>query len=159
MTSDDPFIQFLIDAGKQAIESRDEYIPTLTTEDANGHTSIFVLAGDAHPHQMLLMMAPKIRELRPARISFTVDSYTIGAETKTTTRIYAQYGGSLAAAFAAGEPEVRETLMINVVTPDEELIFTLPYLREPDGSITWDEMREPGKFSGRILDALRSMLR
>ena len=145
--------QFLIDAGKQSIEGSDEYLPTLIVTTATG-TEVMVLAG-GHPYDMLRTLVPVLRDMRPSALSFTVDSYMAKGDDQVLA-MRERYGGSLAAAFAAGEPNVSEALIINIVTPTESEVVTLPYTRTDDG-VVWRDEHTTGEFSGRMLDVLRAV--
>ena len=161
MLTPDDNLQFLTNTGKQAIETAakdgEEYIPTLIVEDQAGIMTVIVLAGD-HPFDMLGAVLPTVRGMRPRSISFSADSFIVEGPAAVVEPMRAKYGGSLMRAFNAGEPSVRECLIINVVTPDSTETLTLPYVRTND-TIVWLEPKGPSRDSdvgGRMIDALRT---
>jgi hypothetical protein len=144
--------RFLITAGKAALEEQVDYIPTLIVTDAEGHTTVMVLAG-GHPFDAIQAVTPAIRDMRPTALSLTVDSYITTNPDGVALKML--FGGSLKRAFEAGTSGVSEALIVNMVTPTSQEVITLPYTRTPDG-VVWGEDFASDVVDGRMIDALRA---
>lgn len=149
---------WLVEAGKSSIESGNRYHPTLVVE-TGGEMDVRILIGDLHPFEMLLLMIPELRLRQPDVVSLTIDTYTIsGSDVAEMEAIRARHGGSLAAAFEAGEPNVSEMLMIVIATRHGHRGLNVPYRRTATG-IEWDEVGDPDESVGRMVEVLKAVWR
>lgn len=148
---------FLIQTGKESLLLQravgDEYMPTLLVTDAEGHITVVGLAG-GHPFEVLQAAIPMLRDMHPAALSLTADSYVTTEPDGPIIRTL--FGNSLKRAFEAGTKGVSEALVINMVTPTDAEVITLPYTLYAN-SIEWGEEIVSSVVDGRMIDVLRSV--
>jgi len=148
---------FLIKTGKETLLLQravgNEYLPTLLVTDAEGQITVMGLAG-AHPFDVLQATLPVLRDMHPTALSLTVDSYV--STSPDGLAIKALFGGSLQRAFEAGTKGVTEALVINMVTPTDVEVITLPYTLYAN-SIEWGEEIVSSVVDGRMIDVLRAV--
>lgn len=153
---------FLITTGKQALEANhavgdEEFMPTLVIE-RDGKYEIAVMIG-AHPTIMMRASVPMLREEPPTTLGLTIDSYMAQGDAETVLSMRERHQGSLAAAFAAGEEGVYETLVIYIVSATSHEAIQLPYTRTDKGIIWHEDIEFPPNavFGGDILDAMQAV--
>ena len=156
----------LISTGRMALENAvaqgDDLMPIILVEAGDGTMIIVGLAG-GHPFDVILSALPMLQDLRPRSMALTTDSYMLSGkldEEADIVAVRARYGGSLAAAFKAGEPGVTEALCINIVTPTTADIVMVPYTRVafPRIEVVWGEVSKPhAEVDGRMVDVLRAV--
>jgi hypothetical protein len=153
---------FLITTGKQALEANhamgdEEFMPTLVIE-REGKYEIALMIG-AHPTVMMRASVPMLREQQPDVLGLTVDSFMAQGDAETVLAMRERHQGSLAAAFAAGEEGVYETLVIYIVSAAEHDVIQLPYTRTDKGIIWHEDVEFPthAVFGGDLLDAMQAV--
>jgi hypothetical protein len=162
MASDPVMRQFLVDTGKQALEANhdmgdDEFMPTLVIE-RDGKYEIALMIG-AHPTIMMRASVPMLREQQPNTLGLTVDSFMAQGDAETVLSMRERHDGSLAAAFAAGEEGVYETLVIYIVSASDHDVIQLPYTRTDKGIVWHEDVEFPthAVSGGDLLDAMQAV--
>jgi hypothetical protein len=153
----DPALRsFLIETGKLALATTDDFIPTLVVE-RGGKYDVMVLIG-GHPFTMMQAALPTLREMQPDTMGLTTDSFVASGSAEDVEPRRARYGGSLQAMFEAGERGVTEALIIHLCSATTSDVITLPYTRTAQG-IVWTDLGVPDEaiHSGRLIDVMRAV--
>ena len=160
MMNTNELIEFLTTAGRQAIESQDEFVPTVVLQSDG--VEVAVLAVEGSPVDALAQFLSQYlaAERKPIEaISFTVDAYMEHGTADELNARRDRKGTDLSKRFRKGDPTVSECLMISAVFADgEERSVQLPYTRA-GGKIVWGKMIDAAtELQGRVPHVLRGAI-